>query len=586
MQRIALLERFSRNFNGGGGSGIPKALLVVCAVSGGAGFVAYSEAVSNNTPTVADLTETQIKKKRVVVLGTGWAGTSFLKNLNDPSYDVQVISPRNYFAFTPLLPSVTSGTVEPRSIAEPIRNIIRKKKVEIHYSEAECIKIDAQNKKVYCLSNDKTNLKGREEFAVDFDYLVIAVGARPNTFNIPGVEENTLFLKEVEDAQKIRKTVIECFEKADLPNLDDEARKKLLHFVVVGGGPTGVEFAAQLHDFLAEDLSKLYPTIKDFVKITLLEGTDHILNMFDKRITAFAEDKFKRDGINLRTGSMVVNVSDKDISIKDIKSGSISSEPYGMIVWSTGIGTRPVMIDLMKQIGQGNRRVLATDEWLRVEGSDTIYALGDCATINQRKVMEDIADIFKKADKDNSGTLTVKEFQEVLKDICERYPQLELYLKNKQMHSLVDLLKASKGDIKESVEVDIEEFKSALSQVDMLMKNLPATAQVASQQGVYLANCFNRMEECQKNPEGPLRIRGEGRHRFHPFRYRHLGQFAPLGGEQTAAQLPGDWVSIGHSTQWLWYSVYASKQVSWRTRALVVSDWLRRFIFGRDSSSL
>ncbi|CAI9087621.1 OLC1v1021736C1 [Oldenlandia corymbosa var. corymbosa] len=460
------------------------------------------------------------------------------------------------------------------------------KKVEIHYSEAECIKIDAQNKKVYCLSNDKTNLKGREEFAVDFDYLVIAVGARPNTFNIPGVEENTLFLKEVEDAQKIRKTVIECFEKADLPNLDDEARKKLLHFVVVGGGPTGVEFAAQLHDFLAEDLSKLYPTIKDFVKITLLEGTDHILNMFDKRITAFAEDKFKRDGINLRTGSMVVNVSDKDISIKDIKSGSISSEPYGMIVWSTGIGTRPVMIDLMKQIGQGNRRVLATDEWLRVEGSDTIYALGDCATINQRKVMEDIADIFKKADKDNSGTLTVKEFQEVLKDICERYPQLELYLKNKQMHSLVDLLKASKGDIKESVEVDIEEFKSALSQVDMLMKNLPATAQVASQQGVYLANCFNRMEECQKNPEGPLRIRGEGRHRFHPFRYRHLGQFAPLGGEQTAAQLPGDWVSIGHSTQWLWYSVYASKQVSWRTRALVVSDWLRRFIFGRDSSSL
>ncbi|CAI9087623.1 OLC1v1021736C5 [Oldenlandia corymbosa var. corymbosa] len=363
--------------------------------------------------------------------------------------------------------------------------------------------------------------------------------------------------QEVEDAQKIRKTVIECFEKADLPNLDDEARKKLLHFVVVGGGPTGVEFAAQLHDFLAEDLSKLYPTIKDFVKITLLEGTDHILNMFDKRITAFAEDKFKRDGINLRTGSMVVNVSDKDISIKDIKSGSISSEPYGMIVWSTGIGTRPVMIDLMKQIGQGNRRVLATDEWLRVEGSDTIYALGDCATINQRKVMEDIADIFKKADKDNSGTLTVKEFQEVLKDICERYPQLELYLKNKQMHSLVDLLKASKGDIKESVEVDIEEFKSALSQVDMLMKNLPATAQVASQQGVYLANCFNRMEECQKNPEGPLRIRGEGRHRFHPFRYRHLGQFAPLGGEQTAAQLPGDWVSIGHSTQWLWYSVYA-----------------------------
>uniref|UniRef100_A0A803NCX4 NADH:ubiquinone reductase (non-electrogenic) n=1 Tax=Chenopodium quinoa TaxID=63459 RepID=A0A803NCX4_CHEQI len=87
------------------------------------------------------------------------------------------------------------------------------------------------------------------------------------------------------------------------------------------------------------------------------------------------------------------------------------------------------------------------------------------------------------------------------------------------------------------------------------MKNLPATAQVAAQQGTYLADCFNRMEECEKNPEGPIRIRGEGQHRFKPFRHRHFGQFAPLGA---AAQLPGDWVSIGHSTRWLWYSVYAS----------------------------
>ncbi|KAK9030245.1 hypothetical protein V6N11_031675 [Hibiscus sabdariffa] len=81
--------------------------------------------------------------------------------------------------------------------------------------------------------------------------------------------------------------------------------------------------------------------------------------------------------------------------------------------------------------------------------------------------------------------------------------------------------------------------------------------QVANQQGAYLAKCFNRMEECEKNPEGPPRFRGTGRHRFHPFRYKHLGQFAPLGGEKIVTQLPGDWVSIGHSSQWLWYSIYA-----------------------------
>ncbi|KAJ0592420.1 putative NADH:ubiquinone reductase (non-electrogenic) [Helianthus annuus] len=91
------------------------------------------------------------------------------------------------------------------------------------------------------------------------------------------------------------------------------------------------------------------------------------------------------------------------------------------------------------------------------------------------------------------------------------------------------------------------------------------------------------MEECTKNPEGPICFRKSGRHRFRPFRYKHLGQFALLGGEQTAAQLLSHWLSIGHSSQWLWYSV---KQVSWRTRSLVVSDWMRRFIFGRDSNQI
>ncbi|KAK1424541.1 hypothetical protein QVD17_19871 [Tagetes erecta] len=557
--------------------------LVVFAVSGG-GLVAYSEANIQPVAKIDELPKAGSENKRVVVLGTGWAGISFLKNLKNPSYDVQVISPRNYFAFTPLLPSVTVGTVEARSVVEPIRNIAKKKKnLNVNYWEAECYRIDAKNKKVYC----RPSQEDKEEFVVDYDYLVVAMGARVNTFNTPGVEENCHYLKEVEDAQKIRRTVIDCFERASLPTLSDDERKRILQFVVVGGGPTGVEFAAELHDFVSEDLVKLYPSVKDLVKITLLEATDHILNMFDKRITTFAEEKFHRDGIDLRTGAMVVKVSDKEISTKVIKTGEISTIPYGMAVWSTGIATRPVVMDFMKQIGQANRRVLATDEWLRVEGTNSIYALGDCATINQRKVMEDISAIFNKADKDNSGTLTVKEFQEALDDICDRYPQVKLYLNNKQMSSLVDLLKESKGDVaKESIELNVEEFKSALSQVDSQMKNLPATAQVAAQQGTYLADCFNRMEECTKNPEGPLRFRESGRHRFRPFRYRHLGQFAPLGGEQTAAQLPGDWVSIGHSSQWLWYSVYASKQVSWRTRSLVVSDWMRRFIFGRDSSQI
>lgn len=161
---------------------------------------------------------------------------------------------------------------------------------------------------------------------------------------------------------------------------------------------------------------------------------------------------------------------------------------------------------------------------------------------------EDIAAIFAKADKSNTGKLTATDAKEVVKDIWERYPQVEIHLKKKKLSNFVDLMKNAEGD--EGKQLDIERFKSALCEVDSQMKNLPATAQVlsypyqssthsfsnlpstnakfcclfgvcqvAAQQGEYLADCFDRMEECEKNPEGPLRFRGIGRHRFHPFRH-------------------------------------------------------------------
>ncbi|KAK6141122.1 hypothetical protein DH2020_025129 [Rehmannia glutinosa] len=347
------------------------------------GLIAYADSPAEGKRLAAhDQKETQ--KKKVLVLGTGWAGTSFLKDLDISNYDVQVVSPRNYFAFTPLLPSVTCGTVEARSIVEPRNG-------EIKFWEAECLKVDPTNKKVFCRSNIDENLAGNNEFSLEYDYLIIAIGAQVNTFNTPGVMEHCHFLKEVEDAQRIRRTVIDCFEKAVLPGLTEEERRTNLHFVIVGGGPTGVEFAAELHDFVHEDLVKIYPSVKDLVSITVIQSGHRVMSVSDRMI-------------NMRTKS-----TGEDISI-----------PHGMVVWSTGVGTRPVVKDFMEQIGQGNRRVLATDEWLRVKGCEEVYALGDCATVDQKKIVEDIAEIFKAADKDNSGTLTIEEFQDVIEDIVIR----------------------------------------------------------------------------------------------------------------------------------------------------------------------
>ncbi|KAK7849565.1 external alternative nad(p)h-ubiquinone oxidoreductase b1 [Quercus suber] len=649
MAILSFLSRASRIYKG-----YPK-LLVLCTLGlSSGGLVAYSESQLDTRAPHVGPNEKEPEKKRVVVLGTGWASTSLLKDLDASLYDVQVVSPRNYFAFTPLLPSVTCGTVEARSIVEPIRNIVKKllsngyfnkstarsswsssgglvtysesqpdtraphekepkkkrvvvlgtgwagtsllkdldaslydiqRKGEVKIWEAECVKIDAANNKILCRSNIENNLVGNREFFLEYDYLVIGVGAQVNTFNTPGVKENCHFLKEVEDAQKIRRSVIDCFEAAILPGLSEEERRTNLHFIIVGGGPTGVEFAAELHDFLDEDLVKLYPAVKDLVRITVIQSGDHILNTFDERISSFAEKKFRRDGIEVQTGCRVLSVSDKDITMKVKSKEEVCTIPHGLVVWSTGIGTRPVVRDFMEQVGQAKRRVLETNEWLRVKGCENVYAIGDCATIDQRKVMEDILIIFEAADKDNSGTLTVEEFKDVVDDILIRYPQVDHYLKSQQnLKDVTDLLKDPQGN--DWQEVNVEQFKLALSHVDSQMKSLPATAQVAAQQGAYLSRCLNHRIQCEENPEGPRRFRGSGRHQFRPFQYKHFGQFAPLGGEQAAAELPGDWVSIGHSTQWLWYSVYASKQVSWRTRMLVVSDWTRRFIFGRDSSRI
>uniref|UniRef100_A0A164ZI20 NADH:ubiquinone reductase (non-electrogenic) n=1 Tax=Daucus carota subsp. sativus TaxID=79200 RepID=A0A164ZI20_DAUCS len=570
---------FIKHFHGSPSS---SKLLILLSISGG-GLVAYADSPVDSRSNYSKSTNVEPKKKRILVLGTGWAGTSFLKDLDISSYDVQVVSPRNYFAFTPLLPSVTCGTVEARSIVEPVRNIIKKRNGEIKYWEAECLKIDPASKKVFCKANLDEALVGSNYFSLNYDYLVIALGARVNTFNTPGVLEFCHFIKEVEDAQKIRITVIDRFEKAVLPDLTEEERRINLHFVIVGGGPTGCEFAAELHDFIYEDLVKLYPSVKDLIKITLIQSGDHILNTFDERISTFAEQKFRRDGIEVLTGCRVLSVTESSINIKHKSTKELSSVSHGMVVWSTGVGTRPVVMDFMEKVGQTDRRALATDEWLRVKGCEDVYALGDCATIDQRKIMEDISSIFKAADVDNSGTLTIEEFRQVMEDMIIRYPQLDLYCKSKHLLELTDIFKDSKGNVR--AEVDLKGFRRALAHVDSQTKSLPATAQVvAAQQGAYLSRCFNRWDRCKSNPEGPLLFDKSGRHEFRPFLYKHLGQFAPLGGEQAAAELPGDWVSMGRSTQWLWYSVYLSKQVSWRTRVLVVSDWTRRYVFGRDSS--
>ena len=243
-----------------------------------------------------------VGRKRLVILGSGWGAVSVLKNLEPGQFEVVVVSPRNYFLFTPLLPSVTVGTVEARSIVEPVRKIVGKKyrKHPVHFMEAECVDVNTEMKTIHC--KDQSGVVGTaDKFDLDYDLLVVAVGARTNTFNTPGVNEYAHFLKEIKDARLIRDVLIDNIETASIPGQPEEERKRLLHVVVVGGGPTGVEFAAECADFLREDVSKVYPNVINNCKVTLVQSRGSVLNTYDSAISEYTEGSLKCDKVNLIT---------------------------------------------------------------------------------------------------------------------------------------------------------------------------------------------------------------------------------------------------------------------------------------------
>lgn len=220
-------------------------------------------------------------REKVIVLGTGWGSHAFLKTIDSTKYDVQVISPRNYFAFTPMLAASAVGTVEFRSLCEPIRNV----NPLADYLEASAEKIDFAQQTIHCLSiKCEGTACDITRFPVNYDYLVIGVGATVNTFGIPGVREHCQFLKQVEDAANLRKAIANSFERANIPNLSPSDIQNALTFVIVGAGPTGVEFTSELRDWLETEGRRYYPHLLQHVKIILIEAGASILPIFDETL--------------------------------------------------------------------------------------------------------------------------------------------------------------------------------------------------------------------------------------------------------------------------------------------------------------
>ncbi|PWN40104.1 FAD/NAD(P)-binding domain-containing protein [Ceraceosorus guamensis] len=348
----------------------------------GAGTLAYYVHESNHPP------DQQLPldptKKTIVVLGSGWGATALLKEIDNLEYNVIVISKENYFLYTPLLPQVTVGTVSPRSIAQPTRHNTRYKTREVQVLEAEATKINVKDKTV-TFEDRNSEIYGANngsETTVKYDYLVVAVGSQNQTFNIPGIKEHAFFLKELQDASKIRQRIMDLIEKASLVGQSDEEMDRLLHICVVGGGPTGVEAAAEMHDFV-DDLSKWYPAVANRVRVTLVEALPQILPAFSKGLVEYTESTFKSNKIDILAKHMVKGLDEKSVTMQGPEG--IVNLPCGMLIWAAGNTSRPISRDLQAQLKetQTERRGLKVDEQLRLIGAeDSIFAVGD-ATATQ-----------------------------------------------------------------------------------------------------------------------------------------------------------------------------------------------------------
>ncbi|XP_047061924.1 internal alternative NAD(P)H-ubiquinone oxidoreductase A2, mitochondrial-like [Lolium rigidum] len=314
------------------------------------------------------------EKPRIVVLGTGWASCRFLKDVDTSAYDVVCVSPRNHMVFTPLLASTCVGTLEFRSVVEPVSRIqpALATRPGSFFFLASCTGVDARKREVYCTVADGEGLPGDGpyRFRVAYDKLVIASGAEPLTFGIKGVEENAIFLREVNQAQQIRRKLLTNLMLSENPGLPEEEKKRLLHCVVVGGGPTGVEFSGELSDFIMRDVRDRYSHVKDYVKVTLIEANE-ILSSFDVGLQEYATRHLSKYGVKLVKGVV------KEVLPKEIVLSDDTRVPYGLLVWSTGVGPSEFVKSLNLPKSPGGR--IGIDEYLRVPSVEDVFALGDCA---------------------------------------------------------------------------------------------------------------------------------------------------------------------------------------------------------------
>src|SRR5215210_2995972 len=305
-------------------------------------------------------------EKKILVIGGGFGGYTAATDLCELVEDrddvgVLVIARDNFFTFWPLVPGIVSSDIDARNVAQPLRRALIL--AGASFRRAAVTGVDPERKVV--------SADGGIEFP--YDQLIISLGGQPNFFRIPGVEEHSLTMRGVEDAERVRNRVIERFEEVSL--IRDDVPDSKLTFVVIGGGATGVEVASEIHTLVHEHLAPDYPNIDPYrVRIYLLEALPNILPELDPALRRAARIRLLNERIEVLTGAMAEEITGEAVKLKGGKQ--IDTEN---VIWTAGNRPNQVVHDL--GLPYDPRTGIKVDLTLRVKGHNDIWAIGDCAAV-------------------------------------------------------------------------------------------------------------------------------------------------------------------------------------------------------------
>ncbi|MGD2067388.1 MAG: NAD(P)/FAD-dependent oxidoreductase [Gemmatimonadota bacterium] len=320
------------------------------------------------------MSDSQGARPRVVVCGAGFGGLWAARRLMGEPVEVTLLDRNNYHTFYPLLYQVAAAELGPTDIAYPVRSILRTSR-NVHFRMADVRGLDLGERAVI------TDLE-----RIPYDHLVLALGSVPNDFGVEGVAEHAFFLREMDQAIPLRHHILSRFESA-VYERREARRRRMLTFAIVGGGPTGVEFAGALAELIHGPLLKDYPTIDpEEVRVVLLEAMDRVLLAMPEELGAYAAERLRSRRVRVRTGAVATRVTAEAIHFED-------GEPLGTetVVWTAGVQGPAYLEEWGLSPGRGSR--VRVDPNLGLPGHPEVRVIGDMALTDEDDPLPQVAPV-------------------------------------------------------------------------------------------------------------------------------------------------------------------------------------------------